>query len=41
MALANRNGWLESKLDEREREIKLLEDSRHRPSWLRRVFLGG
>jgi hypothetical protein len=40
MALANRNGWLESKLDEREREIKLLEDSRRRPSWWRRVFLG-
>lgn len=40
MALANRNGWLESKLDEREREIKLLEDSGRRPSWWRRVFLG-
>ena len=41
LALSNRNGWLESKLEEREREIKLLTDSQHRVSWWRRVFLGG
>ena len=41
LALANRNGWLESKLEEREREIKLLTDSQHRVSWWRRLFLGG
>lgn len=41
LALSNRNGWLESKLEEREREIKLLTDSQHRVSWFRRIFLGG
>lgn len=38
LALANRNGWLESKLEEREEEIKLLEDSRQKASWLKRLF---
>jgi hypothetical protein len=38
LALANRNGWLESKLEEREQEIKLLEDSRRRRPWWRRVL---
>lgn len=38
VALATRNGWLESRLDEREQTIKLLEDSRHRRSWWRRLF---
>jgi excisionase family DNA binding protein len=38
VALANRNGWLESKLDEREREIKLLSDSSRRQSWWRRLL---
>jgi septal ring factor EnvC (AmiA/AmiB activator) len=41
VSLANRNGWLESKLDEREREIKLLEDSRPKPSFWQRLFGGG
>ncbi|NJL71381.1 MAG: hypothetical protein HC888_07075 [Candidatus Competibacteraceae bacterium] len=31
-----RNGYLESKLEEREREIKLLTDSQHKPSWWQR-----
>jgi hypothetical protein len=38
VALANRNGWLESRLEEREHELKLLTDSRHRVSWWRRLF---
>jgi hypothetical protein len=38
VSLANRNGWLESKLDERDREIKLLQDSRKKPSFWKRLF---
>lgn len=38
VSLANRNGWLESKLDERDTEIKLLQDSQKRPSFWRRLF---
>ena len=38
VALATRNGWLESRLEEREGAIKLLEDSRPRRSWWRRLF---
>ena len=40
LTLSNRNGWLESKLEERERHIKLLTDNtknRGRP-WWKRVF---
>ncbi|NJL73191.1 MAG: helix-turn-helix domain-containing protein [Candidatus Competibacteraceae bacterium] len=35
-AAAFRNGYLESKLEERDREIKLLTDSQHKPSWWQR-----
>ncbi len=38
ISLSNRNGWLESRLDERESEIKLLTDSRHRAPWWKRLF---
>jgi excisionase family DNA binding protein len=38
LALATRNGWLESKLEERDREIKLLTDSKPKRSLWRRVF---
>lgn len=38
VSLANRNGWLEGKLDERDREIKLLEDSQKKPSFWKRLF---
>ncbi|HZU14182.1 MAG TPA: hypothetical protein VFB58_15185 [Chloroflexota bacterium] len=39
ITLATRNGWLESKLEERENEIKLLEDSRRRrPAWWKRLL---
>jgi Helix-turn-helix domain len=38
ITLATRNGWLESRLEEREQTIKLLEDSRHRRGWWRRLF---
>jgi excisionase family DNA binding protein len=41
VSLATRNGWLESKLDEREHEIKLLTDSNHRVSWWKRLFGAG
>lgn len=41
VSLANRNGWLESKLDERDREVKLLQDSQKRPSFWRRLFGSG
>jgi hypothetical protein len=41
VSLAGRNGWLESKLEERERELKLLTDSRHRVSFWKRLFGGG
>lgn len=37
VSLASRNGWLESKLDERDSEIKLLTDTRKRP-WWKRLF---
>lgn len=38
LSLAGRNGWLESKLEERESEIKLLTDEQPRPSWWKRLF---
>jgi len=38
LALAGRNGWLESKLEERESEIKLLTDEQPRLSWWKRLF---
>ena len=38
LGLAGRNGWLESRLDERESELKLLTDERHRPPWWKRLF---
>lgn len=38
VTLAGRNGWLESRLEERERDIKLLADSRKQVSWWRRPF---
>jgi hypothetical protein len=38
VSLANRNGWLESKLDERDREIKLLQDSSRRPPFWKRLL---
>jgi len=38
LSLANRNGWLESKLEEREQHIKLLTVQRARLPWWRRVF---
>jgi hypothetical protein len=38
LSLASRNGWLESKLEEREASIKLLSDHHQRLSWWRRVF---
>lgn len=41
LALSSRNGWLESKLEEREQTIKLLTDSGHTPSWWKRIFGGG
>lgn len=40
VSLASRNGWLESRLEDREREVRLLTDSRSRPSWWKRLFLG-
>jgi excisionase family DNA binding protein len=39
VALASRNGWLESKLEERERELKLLADSRPKRRWWKRLFI--
>jgi excisionase family DNA binding protein len=38
LALATRNGWLESKLEERDEAIKLLTDSKPRRSLWRRIF---
>lgn len=38
VSLATRNGWLESLLEERERDIKLLTDSQPRAPWWRRIF---
>jgi hypothetical protein len=38
LSLAGRNGWLESKLEERESELRLLTDEHHRASWWRRLF---
>jgi excisionase family DNA binding protein len=38
VALSNRNGWLESKLEEREQAIKLLTDSQHRRPWWKRLL---
>lgn len=38
LSLANRNGWLESKLEEREASIKLLTDGQRSRSWWKRVF---
>jgi excisionase family DNA binding protein len=38
VSLSNRNGWLESKLEERDQAIKLLTDSRRRVPWWKRVF---
>lgn len=40
VTLAARNGWLESKLEERDREVQLLTDSQYRPPWWRRLFGG-
>lgn len=40
VALSNRNGWLEGKLEDRDTEIKLLSDSQRKISWWRRVFGG-
>jgi excisionase family DNA binding protein len=40
LSLAGRNGWLESKLEERESEIKLLADDQPRVSWWKRLFRG-
>lgn len=38
ISLANRNGWLESKLEERDQEIKLLADGGRRRSRWRHLF---
>lgn len=38
ISLSNRNGWLESRLEDREREVKLLTDSQRHVSWWRRLF---
>ena len=32
-----RIGWLESQLQEREKEVKLLTDSRHKAKWWQRI----
>jgi hypothetical protein len=39
VSLATRNGWLESKLEEREKEVRLLTDSRRKRPWWKRLFL--
>jgi hypothetical protein len=38
LSLAGRNGWLESKLEERESELRLLTDEQPRVSWWRRLL---
>lgn len=38
VSLATRNGWLESRLEEREQHIRLLTDEHRKRSWWRRVF---
>lgn len=38
LSLAGRNGWLESKLEERESELKLLTDQQRRSPWWKRLF---
>jgi excisionase family DNA binding protein len=38
LSLAGRNGWLESKLEERESEIKLLTDQQPHVPWWKRLF---
>lgn len=38
ISLSNRNGWLEGRLEDREREVKLLSDNQRRVSWWRRLF---
>lgn len=40
VSLATRNGWLESKLEEREQTLKLLTDSAKRRPWWKRIFGG-
>ncbi len=36
-AASCRIGWLESQLQEREKEVKLLTDGQHKPSWWHRL----
>ncbi len=36
--LANRNGWLQGKLEERESDLKLLENGRRSSPWWKRLF---
>jgi hypothetical protein len=38
IALTGRNGWLESKLDERNTEVRLLTDQTTRPGFWRRLL---
>lgn len=38
VSLAGRNGWLESRLEEREQHIKLLSDGQRKRAWWRRLF---
>lgn len=38
VSLASRNGWLESKLEEREQEVRLLTDSQRPRPWWKRLF---
>lgn len=38
LSLAGRNGWLESKLEERENELRMLADSRKKRSFWSRLF---
>jgi hypothetical protein len=41
IALAGRNGWLESRLEEREEQLRMLEDSRPRRRWWHRLTRRG